>query len=349
VKVANWVLLLTLLPLIQHVPAGAETRRPGKQVKKGSADRVKTERAPEPRFDAALINDPNLRDHVGDESEGSATLRAQILLDRVHFSPGEIDGRYGRNLNLAIQGFQANRNLPPTGVIDGQTWELLNADSEPVLVYYTIAEEDVAGPFRPFPEDMMEKGRLDWLGYQSPAEALGEKFHISPRLLAELNPDKELGRAGEQILVPNVVREYGLVRAERVIVSETRGIVLPFAAGGTLLAQYPATIGGPNDPLPLGEWKVTLVKRNPIFNYNPDLFWDADPSHSKARIPPGPNNPVGVVWIGLSKEHYGIHGSPWPNLIGHTQSHGCIRLTNWDAAELSHMIDIGTTVILQEP
>jgi lipoprotein-anchoring transpeptidase ErfK/SrfK len=176
---------------------------------------------------------------------------------------------------------------------------------------------------------------------------LGERFHINPQLLAKLNTDKDLKKAGEQILAPNVQRDV-TSPADRVVVSKSKRTVTALAADGTILAQYPATIGSEHDPLPLGDWKITGVQQNPVFNYNPDLFWDAKADQSKARIPAGPNNPVGVVWIGLSKEHYGIHGTPSPHSIGHTESHGCIRLTNWDAKELSQMVKPGVPAILQE-
>ena len=207
--------------------------------------------------------------------------------------------------------------------------------------------EDVAGPFEKIPSDIMEQAKLQSLGYQSTEEELGERFHINPKVLSALNPAKDLAKAGEQIQVPNVQRE-SLMPAARVVVSKSQGTVSAFAYDGTLLAQYPATMGSEHDPLPIGEWKITGVQRNPAFYYNPSLFWDAKPEDSKARIAPGPNNPVGLVWIGLSKEHYGIHGTPEPGRIGHTESHGCIRLTNWDAEELSKLVEPGVPAILQE-
>src|SRR6185436_15437420 len=106
-------------------------------------------------------------------------------------------------------------------------------------------------------------------------------------------------------------------------------------SSGKTFAHFPASTGSKHDPLPLGSWKIQGVARNPVFHYNPQLFWDANPKHGKAKIPPGPNNPVGVVWIDLSKPHYGIHGTPEPSKVGKTESHGCIRLTNWDVAELA--------------
>ena len=293
--------------------------------------------ATEGSIDSAVVNDSQTRDEVKVHSEGAAVVRMQILLDRAHFSPGEIDSRYGDNLRVALLGYQHARQLPETGEGDGATWDALNADTSQVLVSYAITPDETTGPFEQIPRDMMEQAKLKSLGYTSPAEELGERFHISPELLERLNPGKDLTKSGEQILVPNVQRE-SIVPATQVVVSKSRRTVSAIAGDGTLLAQYPATIGSEHDPLAIGQWRIVGVQQNPKFNYNPDLFWDASPEHSKAQIQEGPNNPVGVVWIGLSKDHYGIHGSPEPSKIGHTSSHGCIRLTNWDAEELSRMV-----------
>jgi lipoprotein-anchoring transpeptidase ErfK/SrfK len=300
-----------------------------------------------PSYDVAAINDPQNRDVVGQDSAGSTVVRAQILFDRAHFSAGEIDGRWGDNLHVAIVGYQAARMLNATGVVDQDTWRSLDADTAQALTPYTITPDDVAGPFERIPHDMMAQAKLKTLGYQSVQEKLGERFHINPILLARINRGKSMTRAGEEIMVPNVTREYA-VPADKVVVSLNNRTVSAFRADGTVLAQYPATMGSEHDPLPIGDWKITEIDHYPWFHYNPELFWDSKPKDAKAKIPPGPNNPVGVVWIGLSKEHYGIHGSPEPSRIGHTESHGCIRLTNWDAEELSKMVKVGTPAILQE-
>ena len=274
-------------------------------------------------------------------------LRLQVLLDRAHFSPGEIDGTAGGNTSRALDAFRRARGLRSRGPVSEEDWSALESDRAPTLMDYTLTEKDVKGPYqRSIPEDMMEKAKLDALSYTSPLEALGERFHASPKLLRALNAGRSFAGAGEVVQVPNVHTEAP-GKAAKVVVTERDQSVVALDTGGWVLARFPATMGSEHDPLPIGTWKVNGVSKDPPFYYNPDLFWDAKGDQSKAKIAPGPNNPVGVVWIDLSKPHYGIHGTPEPSKIGKTESHGCIRLTNWDAEELSRMVSPGIPAILE--
>jgi lipoprotein-anchoring transpeptidase ErfK/SrfK len=193
----------------------------------------------------------------------------------------------------------------------------------------------------------MEAAKLSKMDYESVDDELGERFHANPELLHKLNPTKHFDRADTEIVVPNV-DTGSMPKAASVAVSRSEGTVTALDAKGKVIAQFPATTGSDHDPLPIGDWKVTTIRHNPEFYYNPDLFWDAEATQSKAKIAAGPRGPVGVVWIGISKEHYGVHGTAVPAAIGHTESHGCIRLTNWDALALAKMVGPGTPVHLEE-
>jgi lipoprotein-anchoring transpeptidase ErfK/SrfK len=284
---------------------------------------------------------------VGPGATGPRVTRAQILLDRARFSPGEIDGVYGDDFGVAVKGYQENHDLKPTGTIDAEMWRLLDSDAGPLLSTYTITQADEKGPFLPLPAEVQEKAKLKWLGFETPQEELGERFHISPKLMAQLNPGKKLDTVGERITVPNV--RHGAVRlALRLVVSKSRRTVIAYGAGDKELAQYPATIGDSHDPLPIGHWTIVGIVHYPWFNWDPKLLWNVDQKLANLELAPGPNSPVGVAWIGLSKENYGIHGTPDPGSIRHDVSDGCIRLTNWDVDELSHMVRRGTPVVLED-
>jgi len=269
-------------------------------------------------------------------------LQMQVMLDRAGFSPGEIDGRMGVNTKKALGMFKKH----------GKQERAV----EPVTPYL-ITAEDAAGPFVTIPTDMMQQALLPALGYTSLLEALAERFHSSPTLLRQLNPEARFTE-GEEIKVPNVEAmampmvpsKTPMKKPSDVIVTVTKSMsaLTVTDASGHVLFFAPVTTGSKHDPLPIGKWKINGVQFNPTFRYNPQLFWDADPRDAKATIPAGPNNPVGLVWIDISKEHYGLHGTPEPSTIGRTQSHGCVRLTNWDALRLAGMVKPGTRVIFKK-
>lgn len=275
-------------------------------------------------------------------------IAVQVMLDRAGFSPGEIDGTIGLSTERALDAYTKHGGDP-------------NALPSDALTAYRITEQDAAGPFTPqIPSDLMQQATLDALNYRNIVEALGERFHVSPTLLRRLNPGAVF-EAGTTITVPNVLggaapvgpppgRQSDAENPANTTVTvskETSDLVVTDAAGHTLF-YAPVTTGSVHDPLPIGEWTVTGVEHNPKFHYNPKLFWDAKPDDAKATIAPGPNNPVGVVWIDLSKPDYGIHGTPEPSLIGKTTSHGCVRLTNWDALKVASLVRPGTRVVFKE-
>jgi lipoprotein-anchoring transpeptidase ErfK/SrfK len=273
-------------------------------------------------------------------------IKAQVLLDRLRFSPGVIDGTGGENLRKAFTAFEHSQQLTESGQLDRPTWEKLNAVSEePIIVDYTISDADVRGPFvKRIPQKMEDMAKLKALDYTSPVELLSEKFHIDERLLKALNPGKNLYRAGETILVTNVERpgEKGL--AAKVEVDKKVKMVRAFDKGGALLASFPASIGSNEKPAPSGSFKVRAVKENPTYHYSPNFKFKGVKAKKSFTIPPGPNNPVGSVWIDLSLPSYGIHGTPEPSKVSKTYSHGCIRLTNWDAKDLAKLIAKGAPV-----
>jgi lipoprotein-anchoring transpeptidase ErfK/SrfK len=280
----------------------------------------------------------------------------EVLLDRQNFSPGEIDAKLGTNAAHAIAALQTARGLEPTGDADCDTWHALGGDTGgEMMATYAIENADVKGPFaRSIPKDLEKQASLPALSYRSALERLGERFHVSPALLQKLNPRVEF-KAGAEIKVPAVTpfdvdakppREP--LEAEVTIqVTRDDSALRVLRPDGGVIFFAPVTTGSEHDPLPIGNWKVTSIDRHPAFHYNPQLFWDANPKHSGATIKAGPNNPVGVVWIGLDLEHYGLHGTPEPSRIGYTESHGCVRLTNWDAARVASIVKAGTPVLFR--
>lgn len=274
-------------------------------------------------------------------------IRVQTLLDRARFSPGVIDGRDGGNLTLAIRAFQAARELPVDGEVSQKLLEALaGSDGGPVLVDYTITPTDIAGPFTPpIPKDDYEAmARQPAMNYHDVVEMLAERFHMDEALLRSLNPGVDFGAAGAAIAVTAVGADTLDRKVDRIEIDKGLGQVRVFDEAGVELAVYPATVGSTERPAPSGEWAVRTLAPRPTYTYDPSRLTFGKPK-DKLTIKAGPNNPVGSTWIDLTKDTYGIHGTPDPRLVNKRASHGCVRLTNWDAAELGSAVKKGAKVI----
>ena len=352
-------------------------------------ENVTTAEAAAPADPMASNDDPNAS--LPPEDQPRPLMQAQVVLDRIGFTPGVIDGKMGMSTVNAIRGFQEARGLQVTGELDEPTLQALSEWKHiPATRVVTIPEDFANDQFVEIPEEREDQAKLDRMGYSSLAEKITERFHTTEEVLAELNPQLAGGppaadpalsgneaaqkpavayRAGMQIRVPNIgadrfdpsavkdpkwantLRLLGVgtdqPQAARIEVDKSDQVLRVLDGQGELIAQFTATMGSSQFPLPLGTWKILSVGYNPPWQYDPALLATADKSDPKLEIPPGPNSPIGVVWIDLSKEHYGIHGTDHPNRIGRAESNGCIRLTNWDAARLAQMVSSGIEAVFK--
>ncbi|HEX5830260.1 MAG TPA: L,D-transpeptidase [Gemmatimonadaceae bacterium] len=292
----------------------------------------------------------------GDSLAGPSVLRVQVLLDRALFSPGVIDGRWGVNTEKAVYWFQRREGLRTTARVDSATFaRLAERAGTPVQLVraHRLTPDDVRGPFLPMPEDPYARAELECQCYESRAEKLGERFHVTPALLSQLNPGVNLhaALAGDVLSVPHVRDSLaaGAAPVARIVVSDRGRYVHAVDARGYILFHFPSTLGSRYNPSPTGALVVESVTENPWWHYQPALLDGKNPDDPEAHLPPGPNNAVGLVWMALSEPHYGIHGTQAPHTIGYATSSGCVRLTNWDALFLARRIAAGTPVEFRDP
>ncbi len=289
------------------------------------------------------INRANWSEGLG-RGQYPVYARAQVMLNNLHVSPGAIDASSGKNFLKALAAYQQIQGLPVTGELTKQTWDsLLKNQKAAAFGTYQITAEDLKGPYaKSIPRNYALQAKMPGLYYTRVTEMLGEKFHLDEEFLKKINPKANFKKVGTSIIVP-IVRNDLPQDVSLIIAHKAARQLYLYNHLNQLIASFPATIGGSGTPSPKGTHTVIKVAPNPVYGYNPKNFVQGS-NRKKLALPPGPNGPVGNMWIALSKPTFGIHGTPNPSTISKSASHGCIRLTNWDANDLGRRVQPGVVV-----
>lgn len=332
---------------VQDIDEAPETEKKGvPPVEKPKVDETPTAKgtkAEKSSWTLDNLNNINWYENIG-KGQFPVYARAQVMLNNMHASSGAIDGTSGKNMLKAVASFQQMNGLKPTGVLDKGTWDALVTaqNGRPAYIEYTLTDADIKGPYAQIPHDYALQAKMKGLYYSRVTEMLGEKFHIDEGFLKQLNPKANFNKVGQKVLVPNV-RNNLPEDIHLIIAHKGAKQLYLFNAKNQMVGSFPATIGSSDTPSPEGTYKVTGVALNPWYSYSPSNFVQGN-NLKPLSLPPGPNAPVGNIWIGLSKKSFGIHGTPNPSTISKTASHGCIRLTNWDANDLGRKVKSGVVV-----
>lgn len=325
-------------PTTPALPPTPPTPEPTPEVTKTPSLEAHTPEAPSPPDQPHIV-----KRALPVETEAPRTLAEyaewQIQLERHHFSCGTIDGEWGKRSRRAVRQFQLHYDLKPNGKLDDATRLRLGKVGDPYLIYEVTAED--MNQVQPTPELWKEKAALDFLGYNDTWEMVSEKFHTTPQFLQKLNPRVRQIRKGTKLRAPNLSYARALPKAAyvRIILSETT--LLAYDQNNRVIACFPTSIARDKNKRPAGELRVINFAKNPNYTFNPKVLTsvaEAEGIEKKIIIPPGPNNPVGRAWIGLSLPGYGIHGTPEPTYISTTGSSGCFRLANWNALKMLSMV-----------
>jgi lipoprotein-anchoring transpeptidase ErfK/SrfK len=277
-------------------------------------------------------------------------LETQVELHRRGFSCGAIDGVMGAQTAAALRAFQRAAGLKETGAVDDDTRSQLRL-SAPMLTTHILREEEIS-TLNPLPKTWLEKSQQTSLAFASVLELIAERYRASPRLVRRLNPqiDWEAVAANAVVNVPAVERVVFSGRAAELRIRLEARELEAFDAEGRVLAHFPVSIARKAEKRPVGELRITVVIREPNYTFDPEVYPESEEAKQLDRkliIPPGPNNPVGRAWIGLNLPGYGIHGTPDPEKVGRTESHGCFRLANWDAIALAGIVSVGLRVMVE--